>query len=142
MDIEFFYWIIYGVNILLLLLVIVAGSSAGGATRWFAIGGFRFQPVELSKILLILFFSKYFMVHENDLNKPKIIHRSLALWAFRSSLSSGDRIKKHHNDFYPFSLLYYAAGLSYKFIFSVLAIVIVLGAVFMTIVHTAEPVAH
>ena len=130
-----FYWIIYGVNILLLLLVIVAGSSAGGATRWFAIGGFRFQPVELSKILLILFFSKYFMVHENDLNKPKIILRSLALIGLPLILIFRQPdLKNTITIFILFSLLYYAAGLSYKFIFSVLAIVIVLGAVFMTIV--------
>lgn len=43
-----------------LLLVMFAGDDAGGAQRWFEIGGFRFQPSELAKILIILFFA-YFL---------------------------------------------------------------------------------
>ena len=68
-----FYWIAYFANIFMLLLVIVVGSDAGGATRWISIAGLRFQPVELTKIVLIVFFSKYFMDNENSLNDPKTI---------------------------------------------------------------------
>ena len=59
-----FSWLIYLFAIVLLVLVMVAGQNTGGAQRWFEIGGFRFQPSELVKILLILFFSYYFMKHE------------------------------------------------------------------------------
>ena len=55
-----FYWVIYGANIVLLLLLIPLGSEQLGATRWISIGGFQFQPTELSKIFLILFFADYF----------------------------------------------------------------------------------
>ena len=74
-----FYSIIYIANIVLLLLVLFVGSDAGGATRWISIFGLRFQPVELSKILLVIFFSKYFMDHENELNKPRFVLQSLLL---------------------------------------------------------------
>ena len=63
-----FNWIMYGGNLFLLLLVILLGTDANGATRWISIGGFQFQPTELSKIIIILFFAKYFMDHEEDIN--------------------------------------------------------------------------
>ena len=43
-----------------LLLVMFAGDDAGGAQRWFEIGSFRFQPSELAKILIILFFATFY----------------------------------------------------------------------------------
>lgn len=50
-----FSWVIYILNILLLLAVRLFGSDANGATRWISIGGFRFQPTELTKIVIIIF---------------------------------------------------------------------------------------
>ena len=50
----------YIVGIVLLALVAVAGSSAGGAERWLIIGPIRFQPSEIVKIFLIVFFSIFF----------------------------------------------------------------------------------
>ena len=50
-----FQWIMYGFNIIMLLVVRIAGDSANGAARWIGIGSFRFQPTELSKIILIIF---------------------------------------------------------------------------------------
>lgn len=77
-----FYWVGYGFNILLLLLVIILGYNAGGATRWITIAGLRFQPVELTKIILVVFFSKYLMDHENEINKPQMILRTAGLIGF------------------------------------------------------------
>lgn len=54
-----FYWIIYGCNALLLLAVRLFGDDANGATRWISIGGFTFQPTELAKIIVIVFFAKF-----------------------------------------------------------------------------------
>lgn len=55
-----FYWIMYIFNIVMLLGVRIFGSTAGGATRWLNLGFIQFQPTELSKIILILFFAKFF----------------------------------------------------------------------------------
>ena len=57
-----FSWIIYLLAVGLLALVLVAGDSSKGAQRWFEIGGIRFQPSELVKILLILFFRKVIII--------------------------------------------------------------------------------
>ena len=53
------YWLIYIFNACLLVLVIVMGDDAGGAQRWLELGGIRFQPSEIAKIFIILFFAQF-----------------------------------------------------------------------------------
>ena len=72
-DYEFvlqFHYLYYGMTILLLLSVLFFGTDVSGATRWIDIGFTRFQPSELAKVLLVLFFAKYFMSREEVLNDP------------------------------------------------------------------------
>ena len=76
-----FSWVIYFLNILLLLAVRLFGSDANGATRWISIVGFRFQPTELTKIVIIIFFARFFMEHEENLNTLKTILQSIVLIA-------------------------------------------------------------
>ena len=76
-----FQWIMYGFNIIMLIVVRIAGDSANGAARWIGIGSFRFQPTELSKIILIVFFAKFFMDHEETLNTLKTLALSGVLLA-------------------------------------------------------------
>ena len=76
-----FQWIMYGANIALLLIVRLFGDSANGAARWIDFGFIRFQPTELSKIIIILFFARFFMDHEEDLNTPKTLAKSVLLLA-------------------------------------------------------------
>ena len=52
-----FYWLMYLFTIAILGFVLVAGTNVNGATRWIDLGFTTFQPSELAKILLILFFS-------------------------------------------------------------------------------------
>ena len=52
-----FYWVFYGIAILTLGAVLVVGTNVNGATRWIDLGFTTFQPSELAKILLILFFT-------------------------------------------------------------------------------------
>ncbi|MBR2276272.1 MAG: rod shape-determining protein RodA [Lachnospiraceae bacterium] len=68
-----FYWIIYLAAIAMLVLVKLFGDSGGGATRWFEIGSFRFQPSELVKIMLILFYAQFIMKHKSSLNTFRVI---------------------------------------------------------------------
>ena len=73
-----FHWFFYAVVIGLLLSVLLFGEKTGGATRWIDVG-IRFQPSELAKILLILFFAWFFMIYEEDINKPKILTLTILL---------------------------------------------------------------
>jgi len=42
------------------LITLVLGKNINGAVNWISIGGFTFQPSELSKILFIFFLASYF----------------------------------------------------------------------------------
>jgi len=53
-------YIVYGISVVFLILVLVMGRQALGATRWFSIGGFSFQPSEFSKFAIIFFLGRYF----------------------------------------------------------------------------------
>ncbi len=68
-----FYWLIYAFSIALLAAVHLLGDSGGGAQRWFEIAGIRFQPSELVKILLILFYAAFIMKHKDNINTFRMI---------------------------------------------------------------------
>ena len=75
-----FTWLYYiGIIVLLGLVMTGIGDSAGGAQRWIDFGGFRFQPSELAKIVLILFFARFFSKYAENLNTVKTIGLSLSL---------------------------------------------------------------
>lgn len=134
-----FYWVIYGVNIVLLLLLIPLGSEQLGATRWISIGGFQFQPTELSKIFLILFFAQYLMKHEDDLNTLKTILTSVALLAVPLVLILiQPDLKNTITVAVVFCFLMYMAGLSYKIIGGILGVVIPVGIVLMILITQTD----
>ena len=53
-------YIVYGISVVFFILVLVMGRQALGATRWFSIAGFSFQPSEFSKLAVIFFLGRYF----------------------------------------------------------------------------------
>ena len=59
------YWLWYGISLLGLALVLAVGVVRNNAKRWIAIGGIQFQPSEVAKLLLILFFAKFIMKYKN-----------------------------------------------------------------------------
>ena len=68
-----FSWLYYVGVVGILLLVLLVGDDAGGAQRWIDFGFIRFQPSELSKVLLILFFACMLMRWEDEINTPKCL---------------------------------------------------------------------
>jgi cell division protein FtsW (lipid II flippase) len=56
-----------GVLLLLLPLVPGIGTNINGATLWIRLGPFTFQPSELSKILLTIFFAGYLVLKRESL---------------------------------------------------------------------------
>ncbi|MCI8293250.1 MAG: rod shape-determining protein RodA [Hespellia sp.] len=129
------YWPIYFVNILLLVAVLIGGVEVNGAKRWLDLGFTRFQPSDLTKIFTILFYAKFLMEHEQTINKMKKIVISVILM-----LPSLVLIYKQPNLSNTiclaalFCLIMYLGGLSYKFIGTVLAIIIPVSFIFLSIV--------
>jgi cell division protein FtsW (lipid II flippase) len=60
----------FGVALLLLPLVPHVGADLNGARLWVKIGSFEFQPVELGKIVLCIFFASYFAEKRELLTIP------------------------------------------------------------------------
>ncbi len=120
------YWLMYLGNLVLLLLVRYLGYETKGAQRWFQIpGGFRFQPSETAKIVLILFFAQFIMKHIEKLNTFRIIALCVALMAApwyliykQPDLSTSIVMLA------LFCIIMFAGGLSFKVIFGVVAVAV------------------
>ena len=68
-----YYWIIYHASWIILLLVLVPGlgHSVNGATRWVDLKFTQFQPSELTKVGLIVFYAGYLSDHKSELTDLK-----------------------------------------------------------------------
>ncbi|MCR4751312.1 MAG: FtsW/RodA/SpoVE family cell cycle protein [Eubacterium sp.] len=120
-----FYWAAYAANAIMLTLVLLFGTSSHGAARWIEFGGLQFQPTELSKIMIIIFFSMYFMRNQFDLSSFKSIFRALLLLAFPLFLIFRQPdLKNTLTLMMVFCCLYFAAGISYAKIGLVILIVV------------------
>ena len=118
-------WLMYLANLGLLLAVYFLGDDSHGAQRWFQIGSLRFQPSETSKILLILFFAQFIMKYREKLNSFKVIASCVvlvvipwALIAIQPDLSTSVLLIA------VFCMIMFAAGLQYRIIFGILAVII------------------
>ncbi len=69
---ERFYILFYVASVSLLLAVRLFGTVAAHARRWLTIGGIQFQPSELTKILLIIFFAKLLDKYREKINTAYI----------------------------------------------------------------------
>ena len=132
-----FTWLYYiGIIVLLGLVMTGIGDSAGGAQRWIDFGGFRFQPSELAKIVLILFFARFFSKHAENLNTVKTIGLSFVLIGIPLLLivKQPDTSTSIAIALIFISLLF-IAGLSYKIVLTVLGICIPTGLIGITVIR-------
>ena len=119
------YWPLYILNIIMLVAVFFFGTEVNGAKRWLDLGFTQFQPSDLTKILMILFYAKFLMEREQSIKNPKTILQGIAL-----ILPSLALIYKQPNLSTTlciaalFCALMYLGGLSYKLIGTVLAVII------------------
>lgn len=124
-DYEFllkFHWLYYVAVILLLISVLLFGEESGGATRWIDLG-IRFQPSELSKIFLVLFFSRFFMEHEENINTIKVIFISLLLCGVPLLLIEKEPdLSTTIVTLMIICVMMFVTGLSYKIVAAVLGI--------------------
>lgn len=134
-----FSWILYGLNLVLLVILKTGfGEENLGATRWLNIGGFQFQPTEIAKIILIVFFAMFLIKHEDDLNTAKTIFKAIGLLLLPLVLVlTQPDLKNTITISVVFCAMMYLAGLSYKVIGGVLAVVVpMLLIVFFIITQT------
>lgn len=136
------YWLMYIANLVLLIMVKLPffGKEAGGAQRWLNIFGFQFQPSESAKIILILFYAQFIMIHKEHLNTFKYIMLSILLLAppllliyKQPDMSTSIMVV------IIFCVVMFVGGLSYKLVGAVLAVAIpTIATVFYLILQPIE----
>lgn len=127
-------WIYYIGSVGLLVLVQTSlGDSANNSQRWIEIAGIRFQPSELAKITLILFFSYFFCKYQEKINKIWLLALSFILVGVPLFLiyKQPDTSTMIVTAFI-FVVLLFIAGLSYKIVLTVLGIAIPIAIVGIT----------
>ncbi len=141
-DYEYFMklaWPIYGFVIAMLGIIMlpIFGDDAKGAQRWIRIGSFRFQPSELAKILIILFFAFFLGKYYEKINTLKMLLLCmvfagvpLLLILKQPDLSTTIVITM------MICIMMFAAGLSWKIVGGVVAVMVPTIIVALNIVLT------
>ena len=135
-----FYWLIYFMVILLLLAVMFVGDSTFGAQRWIDLGFFRFQPSELCKILLVLFFARYFAEREDSINRPStlILTVVLALIPLALILKQPD-LSTTIVTALMFASMFFVSGVKRSYVLIAMAVAIPLIAGFILFAANTKP---
>lgn len=129
-----FYWIFYLGGNALLLAVLLFGENVNGATRWIRIG-IQFQPSDVMKIVLIVFFAKLFATYEEKLNTLKMILFSLILIGIPLVLIIKEPdLSTTIVTALTFCAIIFIAGLSYKIIGGILVVTIPVAVVLFSII--------
>ncbi len=125
-----FSWIFYGIMLILLVGVLAVGVTVNNATRWIVIAGIQFQPSDLAKLVLILFYAGLFSKNEDKLNTFRFIMLSLALLAVPLVLILREPdLSTTIATALVFCAIIFTAGLSFKIIGGILLIAVPAGAI-------------
>ncbi|MDD6381056.1 MAG: FtsW/RodA/SpoVE family cell cycle protein [Lachnospiraceae bacterium] len=132
-----FSWVLYAMAVMALALIkSPLGYSSHEATRWIRIGGLQFQPSEMAKVFLILFFAAYLLKYADTLNTMKRLFITVLLAAIPLMLIviEPDLSTTVVTFMVIFTMLFYA-GLSAKLTGALVGIgaVGVVGVIFMTL---------
>lgn len=130
-----FYWLIYLASTVLLGIVLLFGKNVNGATRWINIGGFQFQPSDIVKIMLVMFFAKFFEVREDRINKWRTIIFSLILVGIQLFMILREPdLSTTIVTALVFCVIIFMAGLSYKIVAGVIVVCIPVVVILMSII--------
>ncbi len=135
-----FPWLYYAAMIVLLLWVLLDGVTRGGATRWLVLFGIQFQPSELAKLAIIVFFAYFFMKYQENLNTLRTLVTAFILVVIPLFLI----LKQPDTSTMIvtgiiFVVLLFISGLSYKIVMSVLAVAVpALILLFSYVIKIAE----
>ncbi len=121
------YWLMYAANLVLLALVKLSGlgDDSNGSQRWLNLFGFRFQPSESAKIILILFFAQFIMIHREHLNTFKYTMLCIILFIppllliyLQPDMSTSIVVML------LFCVIMFIGGISYKLVIGALAVAV------------------
>ncbi len=120
-----FYWIIYIITNILLISVFLIGVTNKGATRWIDLGFTQFQPSELGKIFLLIFFASYLYKRRGQISSLKtlggiVLFAAVPLFLIYKEPDLSTTIVI----FVTFCAIIFLSGISSKIVWTVLVIAV------------------
>ena len=127
------HWPVYIFNLLLLIIVLTPlGKEVNGAQRWIDLKVFSLQPSELAKILLTLFFAKFFSDRQDRINEPFVNLQSIVLFGIPAVLVLKEPdLSTTITIALVFCAMIFVAGFSYRYIGGIIAVVAPVVLVFL-----------
>lgn len=118
-----FYILMYVFNIGLLIATRLFGPVIENTRRWIKIGPIQLQTSELSKVILILFLAKFFILAKDKINKWWMILLAILLAAIPTFLIlKQPDLSSSMVSVFIFVVMIFTAGLSYKIIVPICAV--------------------
>lgn len=143
-DYEYFsqYYIpIYIANILLLIAVLLIGVDNKGATRWIAVGPLTIQPSEFAKVIMIFCLAKVITMRQKELDDMRTIAFLCGMLAIPLVLIQKQPALSASLVLVAiFCIELFIAGLDWRFIRTVLIIVVPIVALILIDVSLENPI--
>lgn len=133
------YLLAYIGSVALLLAVRYFGTISANARRWLIVGGVKFQPSELTKILLIVFFAKLFDKYREKINSLYLVPAFILMAVPVFLILKQPNLSTSIVTFIIFLTQLFVAGLSYKLIGPAFLIIIPSVLIFF---ETVKYLAH
>ena len=138
-----FQWVFYVVIVGFLVATKLWGVDVNGSKRWLEIPviDFQFQPSELAKIIIILFFAKFLADRIDDMKKNRTVLLALLLVApILFLILDQPDLSTTIAASLVFCSLIFVAGISYKWVLGVLAVLVPSVAVLIYLILTENPI--
>ena len=138
-----FQWVFYVVIVGFLVATKLWGVDVNDSKSWLEIPviDFQFQPSELAKIIIILFFAKFFADRIDDMKKNRTVLLALLLVApILFLILDQPDLSTTIAASLVFCSLIFVAGISYKWVLGVLAVLVPSVAVLIYLILTENPI--
>ncbi len=124
------FWIpIYIAMTSILFMVMVGGYNANNAQRWLKIGFIRFQPSEMAKLMLILFFAAFIMKYREKISNFHLLLVCSGLFVIPFFLVyKQPDLSTSMVMIFIFSAIMFTSGIKKRIILVILLIMIPIGA--------------
>lgn len=117
-----FAYIVYGIGIIALISVLIFGIKIKGATSWFSVAGFTFQPSELAKFGTCLAIASYLSMYSVDIRNTKSLLYALSIMLLPMILILLQPDAGSALVFLSFLILFFREGLSANLYWLILTI--------------------
>jgi len=116
----------YAVSLIFPLITLFMGLASNGKTRWLSIGGFSFQPAELTKLGIIVSLAYFLSLVRGKINDTKVFWGTFIICAVPAMLIFSQNLSSGFIVIFIVSVMLFVASSHWKF-FAVIGTAGILG---------------